>query len=426
MSGHSLSYKKLLNALECGVMILDLELNILFWNDWLTAYTDVSISKALKSQLNQLFPEVRPEGLKRQMRATLALQAPMFYGSLPDNQLLEVPLNRIMNPIFKSMQQSITLAPYDVKNGLVALILNDQTSLKEAQHRLEAKVEEVKKMQSGYLDIIDQQILLIKCDYRGRINKVSSAFLQVSKYTKDELVGISLEEFIKLGQLDEVNTEEIWEQVNSGVAWNGELAKTRKDGSKIWLSAVVTPSLLSSGKINEINVILADISDKKKIELISTTDPLTGIANRKKFAEALEREIQVATRYGTGFSVAICDLDHFKKINDTFGHQVGDQVLVGTCRIFEREIRETDYLARWGGEEFVLLFPHVDLRTTQGILEKIRNALALHPFEQAGQVTASFGATAFKLGDKDHSLLERADRALYKSKNDGRNRVTIF
>ena len=111
MSGHSLSYKKLLNALECGVMILDLELNILFWNDWLTAYTDVSISKALKSQLNQLFPEVRPEGLKRQMRATLALQAPMFYGSLPDNQLLEVPLNRIMNPIFKSMQQSITLAP---------------------------------------------------------------------------------------------------------------------------------------------------------------------------------------------------------------------------------------------------------------------------------------------------------------------------
>jgi diguanylate cyclase (GGDEF)-like protein len=161
---------------------------------------------------------------------------------------------------------------------------------------------------------------------------------------------------------------------------------------------------------------------------LAITDPLTGLFNRRYFFSMLECELNRARRYQTNFGVLIVDLDHFKNVNDRYGHLVGDQVLKAIAELGKSNFREVDTLARYGGEEFVALLPQTNLENTLLAAERLRQLLADNPImTSAGpvEVKASLGVTTFNLTG-DHlpdSLLERADRALYRAKNEGRNRV---
>jgi diguanylate cyclase (GGDEF)-like protein len=155
----------------------------------------------------------------------------------------------------------------------------------------------------------------------------------------------------------------------------------------------------------------------------ATTDPLTGLFNRLKFDQALAIEMSRAGRHGTPLCLVLYDVDHFKQVNDTHGHQVGDQVLSQLSRLVAGHIRDCDVLARWGGEEFVLMLPGCEAALAQAAAERLRLDVCRTAFDVVGSVTCSFGVAAFAQGDTAATLIARADDALYRAKVKGRNRV---
>ena len=168
----------------------------------------------------------------------------------------------------------------------------------------------------------------------------------------------------------------------------------------------------------------AELSEKNhELELLSMTDRLTGLANRRQLDTLLEHEIARCERHGTEFSVIMLDIDDFKRVNDEHGHDVGDTVLIAVAEVLKENIRRLDVLGRWGGEEFLILCSDTPAEQATAVAEKLRRALAAHAIEPTGAKTASFGITAFRPGDSIRALTRRADAALYRAKEAGRNRV---
>lgn len=155
------------------------------------------------------------------------------------------------------------------------------------------------------------------------------------------------------------------------------------------------------------------------------TDFLTGVANRRHLYHLLTYEIDKARRYDLTFSILLFDVDHFKRVNDVYGHQVGDRVLKELTQLTRNLMRRVDVLGRWGGEEFLLVLPATDVHGAARLAERLRSAMAQHRFEDVDAITASFGVTAYQWSEAAESLVDRADQALYQAKNDGRNRVVV-
>lgn len=153
------------------------------------------------------------------------------------------------------------------------------------------------------------------------------------------------------------------------------------------------------------------------------TDALTGIANRQGFNDVVSREFARARRFRHPLSIVILDLDHFKRVNDRYGHPVGDQVLVGTARMLGTRVRESDFVARWGGEEFAVIASMTDAAGAARLAEKLRALLEVTHLGPVGSMTASFGVSELRPDDTVESLVRRADEALYAAKTGGRNQV---
>lgn len=162
--------------------------------------------------------------------------------------------------------------------------------------------------------------------------------------------------------------------------------------------------------------------------LKALTDPLTSLPNRAGYDEQIESEFERWKRYQQQFSIVICDLDHFKKVNDSFGHLAGDKVLRLIANILSRQSRATDFVARYGGEEFVILMPSTGAHEAAKAVEKIRQSIEESPFNFHGkpvQITMSFGVAEITMDESLDALFERADRALYRAKGEGRNRIEL-
>jgi diguanylate cyclase (GGDEF)-like protein len=163
---------------------------------------------------------------------------------------------------------------------------------------------------------------------------------------------------------------------------------------------------------------------RERIEELSRRDPLTGLTNRRWLDEVLRLESERAKRYGAPLSLVMIDLDHFKDVNDTFGHAAGDQVLKATAAALESAARMTDVVGRYGGDEFVVLLPNTELDHAGMLAERMRTALCMMPVTfRADAVTASFGVAAWADGDTTESFIARADEALYDAKHAGRDTV---
>ncbi|WP_419766338.1 MAG: diguanylate cyclase [Arcobacter sp.] len=169
-----------------------------------------------------------------------------------------------------------------------------------------------------------------------------------------------------------------------------------------------------------------DIQEKnKELKRLAITDKLTNLYNRRKLDELLHTELNRYERFKHPFGVAIIDIDHFKKVNDSFGHQAGDKVLVEISDILKTHIRKTDFVGRFGGEEFVIICPESQEEGVYNLMEIIRKDIEKYDFGKIGKITTSFGVAILKENDTVESILKRADEALYESKNSGRNRVTV-
>lgn len=163
----------------------------------------------------------------------------------------------------------------------------------------------------------------------------------------------------------------------------------------------------------------------EQMETLARTDVLTGISNRRQIEELLEQEIERAMRYDVPLTLISFDLDDFKRLNDTFGHDIGDAVLVELARLIEPHLRASDRFGRWGGEEFMIVTTETPLESSQQLAVRLRAVIESHDFGLSQLLSASFGVTAHRPGDNSRTLIKRADVALYRAKEQGKNCVEV-
>lgn len=220
--------------------------------------------------------------------------------------------------------------------------------------------------------------------------------------------------------------------------WQADYLVQTRDGRLIWVSDISYPWFDKDGNIIGSVGSLRDISDriaaeemaKAELTRMANTDALTGIGNRRIFFERLEDELKRVRRSGHGVAILLVDIDHFKKVNDTYGHDVGDKVIREVARIIKDSLRETDFAARLGGEEFGGFLPDTTSEGAFWVAERIRSAVARYDFSAGGvpfHVTVSIGIgdTAGKEALDCTHLYKLADTRLYIAKNTGRNQVSI-
>ena len=243
--------------------------------------------------------------------------------------------------------------------------------------------------------------------------------------------------------LRRMNLNELWapeEQAQALADFNDSIRKeepkrtverrfVKKDGEI--LLAEVTRGLLLNADGNPIcfTFSIRDITETRRLqarlEEQASTDPLTGAMNRTRIEERARFELMRSDRYGNKLSLLMIDLDHFKRVNDTYGHNAGDMVLRGFCDIARGLLRSIDILGRWGGEEFVALLPETSLGGAEIVAERLRSILESTEFDIGVRVTASMGVASHREDEEFASILGRADACLYKAKLGGRNRVVV-
>jgi len=167
------------------------------------------------------------------------------------------------------------------------------------------------------------------------------------------------------------------------------------------------------------------LEDNNELTRMALTDNLTGLSNRTHMNQILYKEFARFERHNQRFGIIMLDIDHFKNINDNFGHDIGDTVLKKLAQIFENSIRTSDFVARWGGEEFLICCTTIEETDLLPIAETIRQLTASTKFERVGQITASLGCAAIVKGETIGELIKRADVALYEAKNNGRNLTVV-
>ncbi len=204
----------------------------------------------------------------------------------------------------------------------------------------------------------------------------------------------------------------------------------RKDGSPRWVAAVSNPIYDKDGNPCGIRSSIRDLSVQKKLEeelqSLASTDSLTGTLNRRAFLEKANEEVYRSARYDKPMTVAMFDLDHFKQVNDTYGHNTGDRCIVMLTDLVQTAIRQSDLFARFGGEEFVLLLPETELAPALQLCERLRRKVESRPVETDGdpiKITVSVGVADFQQNRTLEEIIAQADAALYTAKRNGRNQV---
>jgi len=295
------------NTIDNGIIILDKELNIIAWNNWLEIRTNIKAQEIVNKNICEEFSYINEKKLKRKIKSVLITQNASYYSVDPHQYLIDIRLHHIINKVYTSMLQDITIVPYDIEKGEVCLYIYDKTSLYETNYKLE------------------------------------------------------------------------------------KLNNTLKN--------------------------------------LSNRDPMTHSYNRRYFNEISKKQLALSLRNEHSLSLAVIDIDKFKNINDTYGHAIGDDVIILLAKHLEKNIRSSDICARFGGEEFVLLFYNSPVEDTYKITENIRKKIEQLEVQTSKGIlnfTVSIGIAQYK-DDKDSKSIEktiiRADDALYIAKNSGRNQV---
>ncbi|MDR1451308.1 MAG: diguanylate cyclase [Helicobacteraceae bacterium] len=298
--------------------------------------------------------------------------------------------------------------------------------------RRTAEIRELNRELSRHLELVDENVITTRTNASGVITYVSTAFCNISGYSKEELLGQTHNIVRHPDMPGEVFTD-LWNTIKQGATWSGEIKNRKKSGGFFWAQTAISPIFSDTSAIKGYLAIRHDISLQKELADTlqklseatkqSHTDSLTGIMNRLRINELLQMEIDRAARYEEHLSVALLDIDHFKTVNDTYGHLVGDQTLKTLAQILTARTRKTDLAARWGGEEFLLILINTPQEWATRKMEQLRATVESHDFGGAPKITVSIGVSSYKRGDTIESLVGRADVALYLAKESGRNRV---
>ncbi|MEX0958566.1 MAG: PAS domain S-box protein [Burkholderiales bacterium] len=290
------------------------------------------------------------------------------------------------------------------------------------RRKTEQALQESEARYRSIFEAVEDVVFTVEAD--GTLSSISPAFERMTGWPPQEWLG---KHFAPLVHPDD--QPRLLELLQKLVA--GEIVpvvETRlKTKAGAYLDAELKPVAIGRGDAVVVGGILRDITERKRVEkllrTLATTDALTGLANRGEFTRLLEKEMERARRYGSPLSLVMYDLDHFKQVNDEFGHDAGDEVLRMVSRVTKESIRSSDIAARWGGEELMVLTPQSDLAGANRAAEKLREAIARHRFDKVGKVTVSVGVVQLLPGEDAPALLKRVDEALYRAKARGRNCV---
>jgi diguanylate cyclase (GGDEF)-like protein/PAS domain S-box-containing protein len=278
------------------------------------------------------------------------------------------------------------------------------------------------------------------CDRDRRISYWSPGAERITGYTAAEVHGVSCAEGI-LTHVDESGTSlcnqgcPVANTMADGLPRESQVYLHHKEGYRVPVLVRTVPVNDATGEVTSVVEVFTDNSTLlealervRQLSLETETDPLTGIGNRRSMEAKLQASVKDRRRLGAPAGVLFIDIDHFKNVNDTLGHEAGDRVLKMVARTLDHNLRSSDSLARWGGEEFLVLLEHVDAQSLVTIAEKLRMLMGQSYLETEDgtvlRVTVSIGATLIRPTDTQQSVVSRADRLLYQSKIDGRDRVT--
>ena len=294
---------------------------------------------------------------------------------------------------------------------------------------------------------------IVITDTQGIIEYVNPKFSQLTGYSPEEAIGQN-PRVLKSGKTPPETYRQMWETLIAGNEWRGEFVNRKKNGELYYEFAIISPITDANGFVTHYLAVKEDITERKKIEEQirlaneklqaqleeiqslqenlreqAIRDPLTGLYNRRYLDESLERELSRAARESYPVSFVLIDIDSFKKINDTFGHHAGDQVLLDLAAQFNSQVRSSDIVCRYGGEEFLVVLPNTSVEASFMSAERWRISFQDTRVFNGEQIhiTLSMGIATFPIhGMTIDELLVAADGALYAAKAQGRNRVVIW
>ena len=309
------------------------------------------------------------------------------------------------------------------KGGYV-LSFRDLTETRHTQARLH--------LASHVFDSLGEAMVIT--DQHGRIQFVNPAYTQITGFSEQEALGRRPGDLLGSGLHDAAFFADMWRTLRDTGQWKGEIINRRKNGRRYteWLS--ISAIRDHEGRVIQYVGLFSDITERKEAEAhihhLAYHDPLTGLANRLLFRDRLDTALRQASRSRRPLGILILDLDRFKVVNDTLGHEAGDHLLIEVANRMSATVRECDTLARLGGDEFALLMP--EIRHADDAISVARKLLlALQPEITLGSqevfATTSIGIAVFpEHGDTGELLLRNADVALYAAKNAGRNTWQLF
>lgn len=414
------------DSLENGTLVVDEECTVWSWNKWLEINTGIASEDIIEKNLKTFYPELDYKGLQRKIRTTLKLTTPTFYDASLSNRFITIPRNKVTTSLLTTMQLQVTISPYIPTLKRVMISIHDISDLHELKMTLQYRMAEIANLNNALKQdkqIIDANLMIVKTDCECLVSDVTEAFSRFFGFKKEELIGNSLLNLF-VAKKQESEFSQMKDMLQKKQKWSGEMQINTNNGEKVWMDVVISPYIDEKNEVISYTAIYHDITDKKRIELLAVTDPLTKLYNRQKFNEVFKEMLmrQHWTQSNT-FGVVIVDVDHFKDVNDAYGHQAGDAVLIAIADTLSETIRTSDVLARWGGEEFVVLLPDVDIEKATLAAEKYRQAIEQMDLLEVGPITSSFGVTVFSKGDTQEKMIYRADVGLYRAKKNGRNRV---
>lgn len=322
------------------------------------------------------------------------------------------------------------LANANTKTILYVLLLSTLMSIPLAMYASIAPSKLQKELLNSndelqrFAEIIDKYVITATTKKNSIITSISQAFVKVSGYEKEELLGKKINLLKHEDTPKEVYTD-LWRTIEEGKKWFGLIKNKKKDETPYWLEQNIIPLKNEQGEIISYMSVGVDITAQKELERISITDKLTDIFNRRKLDEELASEYARAVRYEQNLSVLLMDIDYFKKVNDTYGHQTGDYVLQTLAKILKRNIRNSDILGRYGGEEFMIICPQTNEKEALLLAEKLRSIVEEFLFDEVKKITISIGISQLTPQIKAEEMIKMADTALYEAKAQGRNRCVI-
>ncbi|WP_051221374.1 PAS domain S-box protein [Neptunomonas japonica] len=403
------------NMPAIAVQGYDKNRDVIFWNDASEAVYGYSTANALGKKLEDL---IIPDAI----REPVIEEVNRWVAGGPVTPASEMVLQKSDGSPISVFTSHVMITGVNNEPEMYCIDL-DLTALKRAEERIITLSQAIEQ----------SPVSVVLTDVHGKIEYVNSMFERVTGYSSDEVVG-EPSSLLKSGSTPDAKYQQLWAALAAGESWQGEFQNRKKDGQLFWEQAHIAPVINEVGNVKHYLAVKQDITQQKnqeeRILYQAHYDSLTGLPNRFLSLDRLSQMLKDTQRSQAQVAVFFLDLDDFKKVNDTLGHQIGDELLVEAALRLKTAVRDVDVIGRLGGDEFIILIDQLEsnaiiAQLAEKLLEQFRA-----PFQLKGRElvsTVSIGVSVYPTdGLTPAELLRQADAAMYHSKEQGRNTYNFY